>query len=36
MKLTTLALEDGTITEGQAFGGETDALFEQVFGTFFA
>jgi len=29
----TLVLEDGTIIEGQAFGAETDAVFELVFNT---
>ena len=33
MKLATLALEDGTIIEGQAFGAETDSVFEFVFNT---
>jgi len=33
MKLATLVLEDGTILEGQAFGAETDAVFELVFNT---
>jgi len=33
MKLATLVLEDGTIIEGQAFGAETDAVFELVFNT---
>jgi carbamoyl-phosphate synthase small subunit len=33
MKLATLALQDGTILEGQAFGAETDAVFELVFNT---
>ena len=33
MKFATLALEDGTIVEGQAFGAETDAVFELVFNT---
>jgi len=33
MKLATLALEDGTLIEGQAFGAETDAVFELVFNT---
>src|SRR5512143_736972 len=33
MKLATLALEDGTIIEGQAFGAESDAVFELVFNT---
>ena len=31
MKLATLALEDGTVIEGRAFGAETDAVFELVF-----
>ena len=29
----TLVLEDGTVIEGQAFGAETDAVFELVFNT---
>lgn len=29
----TLVLEDGTVMEGQAFGAETDAVFELVFNT---
>ncbi len=33
MKRATLVLEDGTVTEGQAFGAETDAVFELVFNT---
>ena len=33
MKPTTLALQDGTVIEGQAFGAETDAVFELVFNT---
>jgi len=33
MKLATLALEDGTIIQGQAFGAETDSVFELVFNT---
>jgi len=33
MKLATLVLEDGTVLEGQAFGAETDAVFELVFNT---
>ena len=33
MKLAILALEDGTIIEGQAFGAETDSVFELVFNT---
>jgi len=33
MKLATLALEDGTVIEGQAFGAETDSVFELVFNT---
>src|SRR6187549_2305050 len=33
MKLSTLVLEDGTVIEGQAFGAETDAVFELVFNT---
>ena len=33
MKLATLVLEDGTVLEGQAFGTETDAVFELVFNT---
>ena len=32
-KIATLVLEDGTIIEGQAFGAETDAVFELVFNT---
>jgi len=33
MNIATLALQDGTILEGQAFGAETDAVFELVFNT---
>jgi carbamoyl-phosphate synthase small subunit len=33
MKLATLALEDGTVIEGQAFGAETVSIFELVFNT---
>jgi carbamoyl-phosphate synthase small subunit len=33
MKLATLVLDDGTVIEGQAFGAETDAVFELVFTT---
>ena len=33
MKLATLVLEDGTVVEGQAFGAETDSVFELVFNT---
>src|SRR5512142_2001757 len=33
MKFATLVLEDGTVLEGQAFGAETDAVFELVFNT---
>jgi carbamoyl-phosphate synthase small subunit len=33
MKLATLVLEDGTVVEGQAFGAETDVVFELVFNT---
>jgi len=33
MKKATLILEDGTMLEGQAFGTETDAVFELVFNT---
>jgi carbamoyl-phosphate synthase small subunit len=33
MKFATLALEDGTVIEGQAFGAEADAVFELVFNT---
>jgi carbamoyl-phosphate synthase small subunit len=33
MKIATLVLEDGTIVEGQAFGAETDSVFELVFNT---
>lgn len=33
MKLATLVLEDGSVIEGQAFGAETDAVFELVFNT---
>ena len=31
--IATLVLEDGTIIEGQAFGAQTDAVFELVFNT---
>jgi carbamoyl-phosphate synthase small subunit len=33
MRSATLVLEDGTVLEGQAFGAETDAVFELVFNT---
>jgi len=33
MKVATLALEDGTVIEGQGFGAETDSVFELVFNT---
>ena len=33
MKFATLVLQDGTVIEGQAFGAETDAVFELVFNT---
>ena len=33
MNMATLVLEDGTILEGQAFGAETDSVFELVFNT---
>src|ERR1700690_393712 len=33
MKIATLVLEDGTVIEGQAFGAESDAVFELVFNT---
>ena len=33
MKLATLVLEDGTVVEGQAFGAETESVFELVFNT---
>jgi carbamoyl-phosphate synthase small subunit len=33
VKFATLVLEDGTIVEGQAFGAETDSVFELVFNT---
>jgi carbamoyl-phosphate synthase small subunit len=33
MKLATLVLEHGTVIEGQAFGAETDSVFELVFNT---
>jgi carbamoyl-phosphate synthase small subunit len=33
MKFATLVLEDGTVIEGQAFGAETDTVFELVFNT---
>src|ERR1051325_2182638 len=32
-KIATLILEDGTVIEGQAFGAETDVVFELVFNT---
>jgi len=32
-KIATLVLEDGTVIEGQAFGAETDSVFELVFNT---
>lgn len=32
-KIATLVLEDGTVIEGQAFGAETDTVFELVFNT---
>jgi len=32
-KIATLVLEDGTVVEGQAFGAETDSVFELVFNT---
>src|SRR5215216_6974268 len=31
--IATLVLEDGTVIEGQAFGAQTDAVFELVFNT---
>ncbi|MEW6406162.1 MAG: glutamine-hydrolyzing carbamoyl-phosphate synthase small subunit [Chloroflexota bacterium] len=31
--IATLVLEDGTVLEGQAFGAETDSVFELVFNT---
>lgn len=33
MKIATLVLEDGTVIEGQAFGVETETVFELVFNT---
>jgi carbamoyl-phosphate synthase small subunit len=33
MNLATLALQDGTVLEGQAFGAEADMVFELVFNT---
>ena len=33
MRVATLVLEDGTVIEGQAFGAETDSVFELVFNT---
>jgi carbamoyl-phosphate synthase small subunit len=33
MNLATLALEDGTVIEGQGFGAEADSVFELVFNT---
>ena len=33
MKIATLALEDGTVIEGRAFGADTDSVFELVFNT---
>jgi carbamoyl-phosphate synthase small subunit len=33
MKNATLVLEDGTVVEGQAFGAETETVFELVFNT---
>jgi len=33
MKNATLVLEDGTVIEGQAFGAETETVFELVFNT---
>jgi carbamoyl-phosphate synthase small subunit len=33
MTTATLVLQDGTVLEGQAFGAETDAVFELVFNT---
>ena len=33
MRSATLVLEDGTAMEGQAFGAETDSVFELVFNT---
>ena len=33
MKVATLVLEDGTMITGQAFGAETDSVFELVFNT---
>src|SRR5678815_3069325 len=32
-KIATLVLEDGTVIEGQAFGADTDSVFELVFNT---
>ena len=33
MPLATLVLEDGTVLQGEAFGGEADTVFELVFNT---
>jgi carbamoyl-phosphate synthase small subunit len=33
MKIATLVLDDGTVIEGQAFGAETETVFELVFNT---
>ena len=33
MNIAALALEDGTVIEGQAFGADTDSVFELVFNT---
>ena len=33
MKLAALVLQDGTVIEGQAFGAESDSVFELVFNT---
>lgn len=33
MNIATLVLQDGTILQGQAFGAQTDAVFELVFNT---
>jgi len=33
MKIATLILEDGTMLQGEAFGANTDAVFELVFNT---
>ena len=33
MKSATLVLEDGPVTEGQAFGANADAVFELLFNT---